>query len=85
MQTNDSTYRLYDTATMGLDTICMDHRWHLESMRGSNRNQRVEHVRCTSCGECRTRVWTGWPNQRKPDRNYQRDPAPHTREDDGGR
>lgn len=52
--------------------ICGRHSWHLESLRGTNCNQRVEHLRCLLCNRRRTRVWTDLPKQGSPDRQYPR-------------
>lgn len=56
---------------------CDGHNFGLTSLRGSNRDQRVEHVRCKRCGERRTKVWTGPLNAKRPDRVYRRDPDGH--------
>lgn len=58
-------------ASLTIDLACeLAHRTVCESLRGTNRNQRVETVRCLDCGRMERRVWLGLPAARKPDRTY---------------
>lgn len=51
------------------------HAWVCESLRGTNRNQRVETIRCEHCGERERRVWTGLPHARRPSKVTALEPA----------
>ena len=72
--TIESVRLLVDSDSNGASAgvVCMAHSWRLESLRGTNRSQRVEHVRCLMCGERRTRVWMDLPKQAGPDREWRR-------------
>lgn len=49
--------------------VCYDrHRTFLESLRGTNRDRRVETVRCLDCGHRERRVWKELPKAPRPDR-----------------
>lgn len=68
--TSDSTTELYTFGTANLDwfiACCGDHRWKLQSRRGTNCNQRVEHLWCRDCGKRIVRTWRNLPKQGRPD------------------